>query len=188
MKSNKTNARRVAKASGVAYTTIATFVQGGTQSFKGDTEERIARAFSATPDELFGGAGQSAVRIPVISSVAAGHLSDPDASIPDEATPLQISGLPPGDYFATRVQGDSMNRISPHGSLIIVNRAERNLVSGRRYIFTRGGATTYKRWATDPPRLEPETTAPEANPTIYPHGDEEWSVVGRVRMTLLDDL
>jgi SOS-response transcriptional repressor LexA len=126
--------------------------------------------------------------MPIISTVAAGALIDPTVEIEGEHETIEISGLPPGDYFATRVHGTSMNRISPHGSLIVVNRAERELVRGRRYIFSRRGKTTYKKFETSPLRLEPETTEPDANPTIYPKDTEEWIVIGRVRLTLLDNL
>lgn len=126
--------------------------------------------------------------MPIISTVAAGQLLDPSTQIEGEHQTIEISGLPAGDYFATRVQGTSMNRISPHGSLVVVNRAERDLVRGRRYIFSRRGETTYKRFEVSPLRLEPETTEPDANPIIFPSDEEEWTVIGRVRLTLLDDL
>lgn len=128
-------------------------------------------------------------KMPIISTVAAGQLTEPTIQIEGEHQTIEISGLPSGDYFATRVQGTSMNRISPPGSLVVVNRAERELIRGRRYIFSRRGETTYKRYESDPyPRLEPETTEPEANPIIFPRDEEEWTVIGRVRVTLLDDL
>lgn len=127
--------------------------------------------------------------MPQISTVAAGRLTDPTTQIDGDFETLHISGLPPGDYFATRVEGTSMNRISPPGSTIVVNRAERELLPGRRYVFVRRGKTTYKRWENDPVmRLEPETTDPELNPTIYPRDEEEWTVIGRVRLTLMGDL
>lgn len=127
-------------------------------------------------------------RMPIISSVAAGRLADPSTQIRGEHQTIEISGLPPGDYFATRVRGTSMNRVSPPGSLIIVNRADRELIRGRRYIFARRGETTYKRFETEPLRLEPETFDPEGNPIIFPKSEEEWEVIGRVRMTVVDDL
>lgn len=128
------------------------------------------------------------IDIPVISRVAAGRLADPSTQIEGDHPTIVIGGLEPGDYFATVVDGTSMNRISPHGSTIIVNRRDTELVRGRRYIFARRGKTTYKKWETNPDRLEPETTDPDANPTIYPQSDDEWTVVGRVRLTMLRDL
>ncbi len=183
-----TSTKRVAREAAVPYTTLASFVQGDTQSLKGENEELIARACGSSVEEIFGGEEPTSRAIPIISSVAAGALADPNIQIPAETQTIEISGLPPGEYFATRVAGTSMNRLSPEGSLIIVNRAERDPIRGKRYIFGRRGKTTYKKFETDPLRLEPETTLPEENPTIYPKSDEEWTVIGRVRLTLMDDL
>jgi len=148
--------------------------------------DKLATALGTTAATL---AGEStAVLIPVISTVAAGQLADPETQITGDFPTITLSGLEPGDYFATEVEGTSMNRISPPGSTIIVNRRETELIRGRRYIFSRRGKTTYKKYETNPARLEPETTDPEANPTIFPRSDDEWIVIGRVRVTLLRDI
>lgn len=124
--------------------------------------------------------------IPVISWVAAGQLADPDSQPPAEEQTIEISGLPPGDYFGTKARGDSMNRIAPDDSLLIVNRADRELVRGRRYIFTHRGKTTFKRFGgRDPYRLEPESWNPEHDP-IYPKDGEKWEVIGRVTMVVAE--
>jgi transcriptional regulator with XRE-family HTH domain len=44
---------------------------------------------------------------------------------------LAISDLGRGTFFGLRVENDSMNRISPPGSIIIVNRDDRELVKDR---------------------------------------------------------
>lgn len=122
--------------------------------------------------------------IPVISWVAAGQLGDPETQVPAEDQTIEISGLPPGDYFGTKARGDSMNRIAPDGALIIVNRAERDLVRGRRYIFAHRGKTTFKRYGgPDPYRLEPESLNPD-NEIIFPNDPAAWEVVGRVRLVV----
>lgn len=125
--------------------------------------------------------------MPIISTVAAGKLSDPTMQIEGEHQTIEIGGLPAGDYFATQVDGDSMDRLSPPGSTIIVDRAERDPLPGRRYIFGRRGKTTFKRFELDPIRLVPESTNPVHEP-IYPKSDDEWQVIGRVRMTMLRNL
>jgi phage repressor protein C with HTH and peptisase S24 domain len=51
------NTKRVAEASGVSYTTLASFVQGHTQSLRGDTEHKVAAALGTTAEDLFGGGG-----------------------------------------------------------------------------------------------------------------------------------
>lgn len=125
--------------------------------------------------------------IPIIAWVAAGSLADVTSQIPEGTETIEISGLEPGDYFATRVSGDSMDRLSPPGSLILVNRAEREAIRGRRFIFSRRGETTYKRFESNPRRLVPESTNPMHEP-IFPNSEEEWTVIGRVRMTIFDDM
>lgn len=151
----------------------------------GRTLERLANALKVSVQDLVG-AGATRV-VPIIDSVAAGRLADPVAQIENGHQTIEISGLPSGDYFATRVDGDSMDRLSPPGSLILVNRAEREPLPGRRYVFARRGATTYKRYEQDPIRLMPESTNPRNEP-IFPKSEEEWTIIGRVRLTLLDDL
>ena len=122
--------------------------------------------------------------VPVIDWVAAGQLTDTVSQLPPESETIEISGLPPGDYFGTRARGDSMNRIAPDGALIIVNRAERDLVRGRRYIFAHRGKTTFKRFGgTDPYRLEPESLNPD-NEIIFPNDPAAWEVIGRVRLVV----
>lgn len=173
--------------------------ENGTRSLKGQAVF-YAAAFDVPEEWLVwgknppdwadnqGNGQRSHVRaVPIISDVAAGLLAEPGAQIEGEHQTIEISGLPPGEYFATRVDGDSMDRLSPEGSLILVNRAEREPLPGRRYIFGRKGETTYKRFERDPVRLMPESTNPRNEP-IFPRSDEEWTVIGRVRLTLLDDL
>lgn len=150
----------------------------------GRTLERLAVALGVSVPDLVGANIRS---VPIIDSVAAGRLADPVAQIENGHQTIEISGLPAGDYFATRVDGDSMDRLSPPGSLILVNRAEREPLPGRRYVFARRGATTYKRYERDPIRLVPESTNPNNEP-IFPRSEEEWDVIGRVRLTILDDL
>lgn len=187
-KANGLSTKAVARDTGIPYTTLATFVQGGTREIAGGTEEKVAQHYGVETATVFGGAPHAERRlIPVVSWVSAGKLADPAAQVPAEGETIEISGLSPGDYFATRVRGDSMDRLSPEGSLILVNRAERDPVRGRRYIFSHRGEVTYKRFETEPVRLEPESTVPSNRP-IFPRDDEDWSVIGRVRLTLLDDL
>jgi SOS-response transcriptional repressor LexA len=185
-----TNTAQVSARSGVTYTTLASFVQGSTQSLKGETEQKITAAYGASAAVIFGGApqegfGAASRPIPVISWVTAGKLTDPDVQFPPETETIEISGLEPGDYFGTRVRGASMNRIAPDGALIIVNRADREPLRGRRYIFNHRGQTTFKRYGgADPTRLEPEST--EEIETIFPRSDEDWSVIGRVRLVIAE--
>ena len=181
-----------ATAAGLGRDSITDILSGKKRSVRGDTLAKLAEALETTAEYLLGNsipapAPRGVRTIPVISWVAAGTLSDPATQIPEGTETIEISGLPAGDYFATRVSGDSMDRFSPPGSLILVNRAETDLIRGRRYIFSLRGETTYKRWEPDPDRLVPESTNPTHEP-IFPKSDRDWSVIGRVRITLFDEL
>lgn len=127
-------------------------------------------------------------KIPLLDKVAAGKLKSPSSQIPIEDVPLlAFADLGRGDFFALSVEGDSMDRISPDGSTIVVNKADRTLISGKPYVFSIRGEATYKIWRPDPPRLEPNSTNP-ANQAIFlrPKQDPENLVVGRVKRTVLD--
>jgi SOS-response transcriptional repressor LexA len=124
--------------------------------------------------------------VPLLSWVSAGKLADAHSQIPVEDVPLlAFADLGRGDFFALRVSGDSMDRVSPDGSVIVVNRAERNLVAGRAYVFAVRGETTYKLWHADPVYLAPYSTNPSNQP-IFLKKRRDLYVIGRVRRTVLD--
>lgn len=125
--------------------------------------------------------------VPLLDWVSAGRLVEPSSQIPVEDIPLlAFADLGRGDYFALKVQGTSMDRLSPEGSTIIVNRADRELVSGKPYVFLADGETTYKRWqGGDPPYLEPHSWDGTHKP-IFIKRKRDVQVVGRVRRTLMD--
>jgi SOS-response transcriptional repressor LexA len=127
------------------------------------------------------------VPVPLIDWVSAGRLAQPDSQLAVEKVPLlAFADLGRGDFFATRVKGDSMDRLSPEGSIIIVNRNEKDLVGGRCYVFSFKGETTFKMYqADDPPYLAPYSTNP-ANKPIFPKKKNDWEVIGRVKRTILD--
>lgn len=128
--------------------------------------------------------GLSQVRL--ISWVSAGKLANADSQIPiGEAKPLHFWGLGRGEFFGLRVDGDSMDRLSPDSSIIIVNRADRRLVKGKCYVFAVNGEATYKIWQDEPARLEPFSTNP-MNKTIFIKRRRDLDVVGRVVRTTLD--
>ena len=91
---------------------------------------------------------------------------------------------PRGEWIALRVEGDSMDRISPPGSLILVDLTDKALVPNACYIITDGDSqATYKRFRSNPPRFEPVSTNPSHQP-IFPDGEP--AVIGRVRRSLID--
>lgn len=124
------------------------------------------------------------LRVQVIEWVQAGNPSEAAFSSQDDGDVL-LADLGRGDFFATRVVGDSMDRVSPEGSIIVVNRADREVVTGRHYIFSIKGETTYKTWhAGNPPMLKPFSTNLSHDPIFFRKKDFE--VVGRVVRSIID--
>lgn len=151
----------------------------------------IARALNATVsdlDEEYGGdhGAGVVVSVPLISWVSAGALLKPDSPVEDEDAPIVLLPDldPSGDWIALRVDGDSMNKISPPDSVIFVNRKERRLVPNACYIIGDGeGGATYKRYRP-PNTWEPVSTNPAHQPMKLKAGREP-DIIGRVRRTLL---
>lgn len=181
---------------GWSYNTLKSNVNG-TIGFSYKKAMVYAARLKVRPDWLFAGTlpmreptkaeRRVAIDVPVIAWVQAGQLADVSAlhDIPDLDTET-VDGLGPGDWFATDVRGDSMDRVSPEGSRVFVNASDRTLVAGRYYLFSLRGETTYKRYYDDPvQRLEPFSTNP-ANRPIYLAKDSDWLVVGRVVRSVID--
>ena len=126
-------------------------------------------------------------QVRLISWVSAGHLADAESQTPfDDAPLLTFADLGPGDFFALKVIGDSMDRLSPDGSIIVVNRAERDLTPDKPYVFWhRTEGATFKLWQNEPARLEPASWN-AANKPIYIKRKSEFDIIGRVRRTVLD--
>lgn len=162
------------------------------QGIKRENLASIARlsAGRVTMDWLVDGRGRgpgdpvSFVDVPLFSWIAAGRLDDPGARIEPDAM-LAVPDLGPGDYIAIRVRGESMDRVSPDGSVILVNRAERELLDGRAYVFRINGDLGYKRWDAALQALMPDSVLPH-KPTPVGRNGAELNIVGRVRRTMLD--
>lgn len=124
--------------------------------------------------------------VPQISWVSASEMrTEAPVTIKDAVGFIAVPELPPGEWIALEVQGDSMDRVSPDGSIIFVNCADKRLVNGKFYVFQDANdhATTYKRFRSNPDRFVPYSTNPEHEP-IYPEGD--FRVIGRVWRTHKD--
>lgn len=168
----------------------------GIRPFSFATAKRYAARLNVRPEWLYDGLGEMRVppsrskrpdrQVPVISWVSAGKLADiGDLDHVDELSRITVSGLSSGEYFATEVKGDSMDRVSPEGSTIIVRTDISRPVAGRFYIFSVDGETFFKRYYDDPVvRFEPFSTNP-ANRTLFP-AEKGWSVVGQVVRSFID--
>ena len=144
--------------------------------------QKMAEALGVAPSELI---EQKPVSdVPILSWVSAGMMARDDVQ-QDVIGEIRMSDLDPrGEWVALRVEGDSMDRISPPGSLILVDLTDKALVPNACYIITDGDSrATYKRFRSNPPRFEPVSTNPSHEP-IFPDGEP--AVIGRVRRSLID--
>ncbi|WP_162906867.1 LexA family protein [Algihabitans albus] len=114
---------------------------------------------------------------PIISWVEAGQWTASD-TMPAGSGDVVIVSHMRSTVFALRVHGNSMDRIAPEESVIVVDYGDRDLIDGRYYVFrlSNGGEATFKRYRANPTRLEPDSTHPHE--TIFP--DETVEVIGRV--------
>lgn len=146
--------------------------------------ERIAKHLGRLPAEILLPADARAGinRVRLISWVSAGKLTRGEHQDEDLGTVL-IGGLPKGDWIALKVEGDSMDRISPPESIIFVNRKDKRLAPNACYVvIDEDGNATYKRYRPNPDRFEPVSTNKDIEPIFF---TKEPVILGRVRMTLM---
>lgn len=144
--------------------------------------QKLADALGVAPSDLI--ESKPIADVPILSWVSAGMMARDDVQ-QDVVGEIRMSDLDPrGEWIALRVEGDSMDRISPPGSLILVDLTDKSLVPNACYIITDGDSqATYKRFRSNPPRFEPVSTNPSHEP-IFPDGEP--AVIGRVRRSLID--
>lgn len=168
--------------------------ESGRNGFKLVDARKYARAFKVSVQWLYLGLGQpddddrepAPVRdIPLISWVSAGALTDqmPVEFIENYPT-IAIADLPDGDWYALRVTGNSMNKISPHDSIVIFNLRDKRLAPGASYILAdETGDATYKRYQpNEEPPFQP-FSFDEVAPPVF---QGAVNVIGRVRRTIIE--
>lgn len=172
---------------------IRDLLENKKRSFSQAKAPLVAQALHWTVHDLMGDAAPPSgrrdrlIRVPLLDTVTAGKLAVPMSQIPVEDVPLlAFADLGRGEFFALMVEGSSMDRLSPEGSVIVVNRADKTLVNGKCYVFNHRGETTFKRWqGGEPAYLEPWSTDPRHTP-IFIKKKRDLEVVGRVKRTVLD--
>ena len=144
--------------------------------------QKLADALGVAPSDLI--ESKPVADVPILSWVSAGMMARDDVQ-QDVVGEIRMSDLDPrGEWMALRVEGDSMDRISPPGSLILVDLTDKALVPNACYIITDSDSqATYKRFRSNPSRFEPVSTNTSHEP-IFPDGEP--AVIGRVRRSLID--
>lgn len=180
----------VSEATGINYNSYKAYEQGR-NGFSVPDAKTLAKAFDVSlqwlqfgidsPDDKF--VDEAPVEVPLLSMVSAGDLMAEHFQDDHRGT-VRVVGLPEGDWIALEVEGTSMDRISPPGSKILVNRREKRLVPNACYVIAdENGAATYKRYRPDPVRFEPVSTVPDHEP-FFP--ENEPVIIGRVRRSILE--
>lgn len=166
-------------------------------SIQGSKLEKVAEACEWTVSQLLAATNRpestssrpsrrKVLMVPVVDRVSAGALLAPISQIEEATTNrIALSGLGPGEFVALAVQGNSMNRVSPDGSIIVVNKRETALQHGKLYVFSLRGDVTYKRWNDRGGFLEPYSTEEGFSPIVVTK-KRDLDVIGRVRRTILD--
>jgi SOS-response transcriptional repressor LexA len=137
------------------------------------------------PEEA--GAADEATSIPVYADVPAGKMMATEgiAKAEDIRSHVTISGLGKGNWAALIVNGNSMNKVAPDGSMIVFNRADQRPVDNGFFVFEHPetGEATFKRFgAGKPPRLRPYSYD-DYDPIMV---TEDIVIVGRVKKVLVD--
>lgn len=183
--------RKLSQTFGWNENTYKAHEQGKNGFDVGDARE-YAKAFKVSLSWLMTGQGSPddvdddsahVTDVPLVTWVSAGALINQEgiSDLSDFPT-MPVTDLPDGEWIALRVEGDSMNRISPHGSVVLVNRRDRRLVHNACYVVAdETGAATYKRWR------QGQGFHPVSTETIEaPAFKGAVQVVGRVRRSIID--
>lgn len=169
--------------------------ESGRNGFSSAAGNLYADSFGVSRKWLYLGLGspndvdvpEEAKVVPVFADVPAGRMMPTEgiASAKDIRSHIVISGLGKGDWAALVVNGHSMNKVAPDGSVIVFNRADKRAVDNGFFVFQHPetGDATFKRYgAGNPPRLRP-----------YSYDDfdsimatEDLVIVGRVRKVVVD--
>lgn len=158
--------------------------ENGNRAISRKAAELYAKAFGTTAGWLLFGEHPvievEDVKIPLVSMVSAGRMRDQAGVFQTDIEKyVHLNDLPTGDWIALTVEGDSMNRLAPDGSVVIVNRADDVLIDGKFYIFSLDGSqATFKTFRRGPDRLQPFSTNPDFMSTPV---SEDLYVFGRVR-------
>jgi SOS-response transcriptional repressor LexA len=181
--------------------------ENGNRPLSRKAAEKYGRLFKVDPGWLlfdgdrFGGdhagggfreAGQAAlaaspltVDIPIVSWISAGELGGQDGVVDLSDYPtIPAADLEEGEWIALRVDGPSMNKISPPDSIIFVNLRDKRLVTNGCYVISdESGRATYKRWRpNDSPPFQPASYLDIPPPEL----EGAITIIGRVKRSMID--
>jgi len=159
--------------------------ENGNRPISKKSAQKFANAFNVTPQWILYGETSEELNqgvLPLLSSVSATTFNSNDFESQD-ADYFNIAQLPIGNHVALKVEGRSMDRIAPEGSIIIIDLGDKNLIDKAFYIFANDNEYTFKRYRTSPKRIEPYSTLDKFEPIFL---DKEPLPFGRVIRVILD--
>lgn len=137
--------------------------------------ERIANALSISPLEIIAQPGSGLRMVPLIGDIAAGEfalaLHEPLGWVP---VPGHIAGH---HCFALRPKGDSMDEVATEDDYVVFDPDQNALEDRKIYAVRCDDEATFKRYRSDPPRLEPMSSNPAHRPIMV--GAEPFTVIAR---------
>lgn len=138
-----------------------------------------------SPTDIDEGQNVGVTSVPLVPWISAGQLSVHEGVMDfSDFTPIAAVDLPAGEWVAFRVDGDSMNKISPPDSIIFANLRDRQLVANGCYVVAdEAGGATYKRYR---PNESPPFQPASYNDISPPKFDGEVKIIGRVRRSIID--
>ncbi len=177
----------LAAAIGRDRTVINKMLNEGRPKFLLEYVEPFAQVLDVSPLEILFRAGlwksgmPNLVLAPVVNSVDAGRFADTTDDLPPSKQESIIVEYSKPTIFALRVHGDSMNRLAPAGSFIIVDYNAKDPIDRQLYVFRRHGEATFKRFRKDANQvwLEPDSYNPR-HVAIFPDEGERLEVIGKV--------
>lgn len=182
----------VANKVGKTEATIQRYESGNIKNLKNDTIKDLADALNVSPAYIMGWeeleTSQLSAEYPYYPvSVSAGVPVD-IGSVTDAETisvPDVILGRHAGskDIFFTRVNGESMNKIIPDGSLIAVKRVTPDQIkNGDIVVYSNGYDFSVKRFYEFEDKLifKPESTDPSFTDHVLSKTNEDLRIHGKV--------
>lgn len=159
-------------------TSIATVsrLESGRMTLTQPWMERIAAALGVSPHDIIARPSSGLRMVPLIGQIAAGDwaiaLNEPEGWVPV----IERVGGP--RCFALKPIGDSMDLIADEESYVVFDPDQNSLEDGRVYAVRNAeGEATFKRYRSDPPRLEPMSSNPKHKPIMV--GAEPFTVIAR---------
>ncbi len=174
---NDVSPSAVCRAVGIAPATFSCWTEESVP--RKATLIKIADYFGVSVDDLLGKGNTSTVknkknilRVPVYGQVAAGIPIDAIEDI-DDYEELDADQYSPGEYFALRIKGHSMEPRITNGDVVIVRQQPDAETGDIAIVMVNGGEATCKKIKKTPEGIWLISTNPSYEPMIFSNTEIE---------------